>query len=541
MPERKRIIRRLLDTPATLTSNGGPRRLPPDLLRQASRRLQVMALLAAAMWIIGPVLRHLALHAMMPDDPRWVTFLPVDWMALGSCALSFALFWFLRRRQREPLVVVDLGLAYVVATAFALGVLMHWGSPPGETLSVNPMITWVGPFILIFAAIVPVPPWKMLAAGVLAAAMDPLGMVIWKAAGVYEFGPMRNLLLMHYPNFLMAGIAAVISRVVVGLGQQVSREREMGSYRLGELLGSGGMGEVYLATHRMLARPAAIKLIRPEVLASTEGDEARVAVARFRREAEAAARLRSPHTVELYDFGITEDGTLYTVMELLDGMTLQALVSAHGPLPAPRAIHLLRQVCESLEEAHAAGLVHRDIKPANIHVGHVGLTPDFVKVLDFGLVKSVTERRDHPLATAMGGAPGTPAYMAPEMVGGDPVDGRADLYALGCVAHYLLTGRLVFEAGTGIQMIARHLQDTPTAPSRRAPEPIPAALDDLVLRCLAKRPADRPESAAAVGRALADIEAGEWSVAAASDWWARHPNTGVLDSLELAAATGGEL
>jgi serine/threonine-protein kinase len=266
-----------------------------------------------------------------------------------------------------------------------------------------------------------------------------------------------------------------------------------------------------------------------------------VAVARFRREAEAAARLRSPHTVELYDFGVTEDGTFYTVMELLEGMTLQTLVSAHGPVPAPRAIHLLRQVCESLEEAHAAGLVHRDIKPANIHVGRVGLTPDFVKVLDFGLVKSVTERRDHALATAMGGAPGTPAYMAPEMAAGDAVDGRADLYALGCVAYYLLTGRLVFDAGTGIQMIARHLQDTPVPPSRRAPQPVPAQLDDLVLRCLAKHPGDRPESAGAVAAALASIQAGEWTPDAADDWWARHPSGAVLVSAEMAAATGGEL
>jgi eukaryotic-like serine/threonine-protein kinase len=535
VPEGKRMIRRLRESSATLSSAAGTRRVPGDLLRQASHRLQVMALMAAVLWVIGPVLRHLALHAMHPGDAHWAAFLPFDWVAAGGCAVSLGLYWYLRGRDRDPVMAVDLGLAFMVATAFSLGVLMHWRAPFGEAPTVAPTITWIGPFMLMFAAVVPVPPWKMLAAGLVAAAMDPLGMVLCKAAGVYQLGAMSDLLLMHYPNLLMLGVAAVISRVVTGLGQQVSREREMGSYRLGELLGSGGMGEVYRATHRMLARPAAIKLIRPEVLAASEGGAAQLAVTRFKREAEAAARLRSPHTVELYDFGVTEDGTLYAVMELLDGMTLQALVRDHGPLPAARAIHILRQVCDSLEEAHASGLVHRDIKPANIHVGRLGLRHDFVKVLDFGLVKSVTER-EPGMATEIGLMPGTPAYMAPEMAGDATIDRRADLYALGCVAYYLLTGRLVFEASTGLQMMARHLQDTPVPPSRRTEQFVPAALDHLVLACLAKRPADRPQSAAAVAGALDAMQVGSWSSEEATAWWSQ------LDSAEdTLAATGGRL
>src|SRR5262249_16796782 len=175
---------------------------------------------------------------------------------------------------------------------------------------------------------------------------------------------------------------------------QVAHAREMGSYRLGERLGSGGMGEVYKATHRMLARAAAIKLFRPEMLGQNAA-AAQLAATRFRPEAEAAASLRSPHTLELYDFGVTEDQTLYYVMELLDGMDLETLVRTKGPVPAARAIYILRQVCESLEEAHARGLVHRDIKPANIHVGRLGLRHDFVKVLDFGLVKLVDGTTRH--------------------------------------------------------------------------------------------------------------------------------------------------
>jgi serine/threonine protein kinase len=311
----------------------------------------------------------------------------------------------------------------------------------------------------------------------------------------------------------------VISYVVTRLGQQVTKAREMGSYQLGELLGRGGMGEVYRATHRLLARPAAIKLIQPETLGAKDGEAAQVVVRRFRREAAVAAHLRSPHTVELYDFGVADDGTLYMVMELLEGLTLQELVERHGPLPAGRVVHALRQVCESLEEAHSAGLVHRDIKPGNIHLGRVGLRDDFVKVLDFGLVKS-TEGSDQTLETVAGTTPGTPAYMAPEMTDGSTVDGRVDLYALGCVAWFLLTGRLVFEGATAVQVIVRHLQDTPAAPSSCADQPIPAELDALVLACLAKDPADRPLSARELSRRLASVPVEPWTDDHATAWWA---------------------
>jgi serine/threonine protein kinase len=401
--------------------------------------------------------------------------------------------------------------------------MLHWGLAPRDKLDVRPMISWIGPVILTFAAIVPAPPWKMLIAGFLAVSMDPIGMMLAQSAGVYQFGPLSNALFMHYPSYLLLGVAVVISHVVTRLGRQVAKERELGSYRLGELLGRGGMGEVYQATHRMLARPAAIKLIHPEALASQDRKRAGLAVARFRREADAAAKLRSPHTVELYDFGQTEDGTLYFVMELLEGMDLESLVRREGPLPQKRVIHILREVCESLEEAHASGLVHRDIKPANIHVGRVGLRHDFVKVLDFGLVKSVmTPPGEDSMATAAGLTPGTPAYMAPEMAMGETVDGRADLYALGCVAYYLLTGKLVFEATTGLQLIAKHMQETPVPPSRRTELDVSPQLEQVVLASLAKRPEDRPQTATELDRMLAEIEIEPWSEEEATHWWRVH-------------------
>ena len=294
--------------------------------------------------------------------------------------------------------------------------------------------------------------------------MNPMAMLIARARGTWNFESPTDALLMHYPDYLLVGVAVVISHVVTTLGQQVAKAREMGSYQLGELLGRGGMGEVYKATHRMLARPAAIKLIRPETLGASDPAAAELAVTRFRREAQAAANLRSPHTVELYDFGVTDDQTLYFVMELLDGLDLDSLVRQHGPLPPGRVVHVLTQVCASLEEAHVRGLVHRDIKPANIHLGRLGLVCDFVKVLDFGLVKPIADWSvEQTLATQAGLVVGTPGYMAPEMVVSDTVDARADLYALGCVGYFLLTGQQVFVGDTTMKVMAKHLQETPIA------------------------------------------------------------------------------
>ena len=492
--------------------------LPADLLREASRRLGIMSLLGAALWFVGTVLDHVAEQAMTDGGTPWRTFSATDGIAGASIVLSLALFGYTRRSRRDPAFILDLGLAYLVATGFALGVMWHWNGPPRD-YTIRPEISWIGAIALVFAAIVPNAPMKTLVASVVAVSMNPIGMLIVRTRGHWEFGPAGNVILMHYPDYILAGVAVLVSHVMTGLGRQVTRARELGSYELGELLGRGGMGEVYRATHRMLARPAAIKLIRPEVLSGNQ-DDAQLAVHRFRREAEAAASLRSPHTVEIYDFGVAEDGTLYFVMELLDGLDLESLVKQHGPLPASRVVHVLRQVCDSLEEAHARGLVHRDVKPANIHVGRIGMQDDFVKVLDFGLVKPASLARGEPtLATAAGFTPGTPAYMAPEMALGDPIDGRADLYALGCVAYYLLTGKLVFEGDTLFQVVAKHLHDPPEPPSARVGLPIPSSLDEIVLACLVKQPADRLRSAAELRRALATVDVPPWGEEQAARWW----------------------
>ncbi len=479
-----------------------------------------MSLVGAGLWVLGTALGRLAMRSMQGDAPGPGMTLG-DAIAAVSVLASLLLFAYTRMANRDPQRILDLGLAYMVLTALALGLTFHSG-PIVPTLSVAPQISWIGAVVLMFAAIVPSTRTKTLLAGLVAASMNPVGMLWARAHGFWDFGPVSSALLMHYPDYLLVGVAVVISHVVTMLGRQVARAREMGSYQLGELLGQGGMGEVYKASHRMLARPAAIKLIRPEVLGGTDSAVAARAIARFRREAEAAAHLRSEHTVDLYDFGVTEDQTLYLVMEFLDGLDLESLVRQYGPLPAPRVVHVLRQVCDSLDEAHARGLVHRDIKPANIHVGRVGCREDFVKVLDFGLVKTAATGVEQSLATIDGVVIGTPAYMAPEMALGDHVDGRTDLYALGCVAYYLLTGEQVFTGDTVMKVITQHLQAVPVPPSQRTELPIPAALERLVLACLAKKPEDRPQSARRLAESLDTIDGMAWSDEDAGQWWSQH-------------------
>ena len=281
------------------------------------------------------------------------------------------------------------------------------------------------------------------------------------------------------PTYICAFLVVIPVKIIHGLGQQVRRARELGSYRLEEPLGKGGMGEVYRATHQMLARPAAIKLIRSELIGSSSPSAAKVIIERFRREAEAAASLRSPHTINLYDFGISQDGTFFLVMELLDGLDLETLIERYGPVPAERAVHLLRQACESLAEAHTRGLVHRDIKPSNIFTCRMGLDVDFVKVLDFGLVKAMGEGdRESTMLTEPDSTTGTPAYIAPEVIRGDRVpDHRLDIYTLGCVGYWLLTGRMVFQAPNAIQLMYQHANATPVPPSQRSELEMPADLD----------------------------------------------------------------
>jgi serine/threonine-protein kinase len=445
---------------------------------------------------------------------------------VGVAAASLAMVLIIRSKRLDPSALVRFGLVYQVVVSFGIAGGLYHGAfegVPAESIRFDRTgITFVGPWMLLFSVLVPAPLRETTAALFASAAAVPVLYLAQVHGGLAP--PLAwdaFALIFVLPYLLIAVLSAVASRVVHNLGAEVRRAYEMGSYKLEALLGRGGMGEVWRATHHMLARPAAIKLIRPEAF----GEDPAVAEARFEREAQAIASLESPNTVALYDFGSTSDGTLYYVMELLDGVDLEELVKRHGPLPPERVVHVLRQAAASLEEAHARSIVHRDIKPANIALCRRALEHDVVKVLDFGLAKRVAGQANAAAAhfTQPEFVVGTPAYLAPEIALGGPVDGRADLYSLGCVAFWLLTGRLVFEAATPAAMIVAHAHDAPLPPSHTAPHPVPEALDRVVLECLSKDPGARPPSAGALGERLAGIAlAKPWTARDAAAWWERN-------------------
>ncbi len=306
--------------------------------------------------------------------------------------------------------------------------------------------------------------------------------------------------------------------------KELFEAKQLGHYRLTEKIGTGGMGEVWRAEHDLLARPAAVKLIRPEVLGELNGGSA-IALRRFEREARATAMLHSPHTIGIYDFGTTPDKTFYYVMEFLEGLDLETLIDRFGPVSAGRAVYLLKQVCKSLAEAHHTGLIHRDVKPANVYTTRQGLEYDFIKVLDFGLVKSRSASSgDTTRITMAGTTTGTPAYMAPELaVGKETVDERADIYSLGCVAYWLLTGRLVFENSNPVAMVVDHVNKAPTLPSQRTENEIPEELERVILSCLEKEPDARPSSALDLYNRLEACNLDStWNQPQARDWWHLH-------------------
>ena len=317
-------------TPADLrTSRGYRRRLPEDLLENASRRLAVISLTAIFLWTAGTILFHLA---TAQSDPRWWSWQTSDWIVVFGTVLSITMYIYARSGRGDPEFVLDLGLVYMVLTALLIGLMSHW-----EMMATRvriPLVSWLGVLVLIFAAIVPTSRGKMLVAGFIAVSMNPLGMIIGKARGVQDYESLAVVAVMHYQDYLIAVVAVVVSHVVTNLGREVAKARELGSYRLGELLGRGGMGEVYKATHQMLARPAAIKLIRPEAVSAGDRSITETAIVRFKREATAAANLRSPHTVELYDFGITDDGLLEAVVE---SIYVQQAATASGEKPTAAA------------------------------------------------------------------------------------------------------------------------------------------------------------------------------------------------------------
>ncbi|HSM15624.1 MAG TPA: serine/threonine protein kinase [Gemmatimonadales bacterium] len=317
----------------------------------------------------------------------------------------------------------------------------------------------------------------------------------------------------------LLGLAAlgglVYALLFRNLQRRVAQAEKVGQYTLEEKLGEGGMGTVYRARHAMLARPTAIKLLR-------SGETTPQLLARFEREVQLTSQLTNPNTIAIYDYGRTPDGVFYYAMEFLEGVTLDTLIEIDGPQPAGRVVHILRQVAGSLAEAHDIGLIHRDIKPANIMILARGGTYDLVKVLDFGLVREVHQSRDDML-TAVNTVPGTPHFMAPESIESpDAVDARADIYAVGAVAYYLITGTYLFDGQSAIQVMTRHVNDAPEPPSIRLGTPIDSGLERLILRMLSKDPAARPANGRELLATLSDGTVSHglpWTERDAKHWW----------------------
>ncbi len=337
----------------------------------------------------------------------------------------------------------------------------------------------------------------------------------WLRRG-WSLGGSPRLVLLSFDAmtlFIVAIGSAIGARAISRLHRQVALARQLGQYRLRRCIGGGGMGEVYLAEHQLLKRPCALKLIRPGAEVGAK------ALARFEREVQLTATLSHPNTIEIFDYGRTEDGSYYYVMEYLPGLSLSELVERHGPLPPARAVYLLRQVCLALREAHAAALIHRDIKPSNIFAARRGGMDDVAKLLDFGLVRPAAPVIA-PQVSDEGQILGTPLFMSPEQaVGRQDLDERSDIYSLGAVAYYLLTCRPPFDRESAVCVMIAHARD-PVVPPSRIIAGIPEDLERVVLRCLAKKAADRFPDAASLERTLGECDcAKDWDADSAAAWW----------------------
>jgi hypothetical protein len=510
-----------------LSSHAGSRSqgLPTDLAVKATNRLFVLAVLYAAVFFLAayfPTLWSARDRAMLVSHPY-------HWLP-GVLAIAVALV--VASVIRSPRL--SFGAAATLALVFEI--VSSYGIAAAEFL--NPIalrlndqgwigLSWVAVWVLLFTIVIPSTPGRSVLAALAASsavpAMVALSITVFPPPGIPN--AFQLFLAFVFPYLLVVTMAYVGARVLHALGTEVRKARELGSYRLLERIGAGGMGEVWRASHRLLARPAAIKLIRPsDSMAFDASDEVK---RRFEREAQAIAQLRSPHTVNLFDFGIADDGTFYYVMELLEGLDTERLVRGFGPLPAERVVYLVRQMCHSLSEAESVGLVHRDIKPANIIVCRYGEDYDFVKLVDFGIVKALHDPMKHDPAAALTAAHivrGTPAFIAPEQaLEAATVDHRADIYAVGCVAYWLLTAQRVFSADSPMGLVMHHAHTPPERPSSRTELPIPQALDDLIMTCLAKNPADRPQTARELVRRLDSVPlTSVWSEQRAREWWTQH-------------------
>jgi eukaryotic-like serine/threonine-protein kinase len=454
--------------------------------------------------------------------------------AFVSILSALAIFCLARWRLVSEKTLTNITLIWLTPAVLGIMVAEGWSWVASEPdafemiveKKMNIGISWACVTITIFPLLVRASVLQVSIASFAAACTAPgllLGYQLYYGVSL----PFRAYLGFSLAFFICAGVAIVHGLLLVRTRQDLDKARQLGSYSLEDRLGKGGMGEVWRARHRMLVRPAAIKLIKPAALGSVRsGDSSEISILRrFEREVQATASLQSPHTISVYDFGTTDQNSFYYVMELLDGLDLKSLVERFGPLPEGRVVNLLAQACDSLAEAHQRGLIHRDIKPANIFICRLGLHFDFIKVLDFGLVKTAEDaKHQESQLTTEGVATGTPAYMAPEVAMARPeLDARLDIYSLGCVAYWLTTGHDVFEADTPMAVALKHIQEKPVLPSSRTELALTPEFEKIITSCLDKDPDGRPQSALELAGQLRECQvADRWDRERTRSWWEIH-------------------
>ena len=489
-----------------------------------SAQLRRFVMSIAALVVLVVSLQHIA----QPDAAAVYRDPVVRLVVLAAALSALGLFALHHYALAGPSTLLRAGIGFAGFVAFAIA-LVETAVPLAPNRPVLG-ISAVGPWIIVSCLLVRSRPPLILATALAAASMWPVAYAFNVQRLGLALAPWSRLIVWPAINYLMAVLVWLIGRRIHESAAGKQPAGELGRYRLLAPIGAGGMGEVWKASHEMLARQAAVKLVRPRTTASS-ARQADLWVERFRREANVIAGLQSPHTIYLYDFGVSRDGQFYYAMELLDGISLETLVNTFGPQPVERVRSILLQMCESLEEAHQRNLVHRDLKPSNVMLCKLALTYDFVKVLDFGLAKCAA-CEDVTQLTVEGTTAGTPGYIAPEVaLGEEQVDGRADVYALGCIAYFLLTGTLVFAHSNPMTMAIKHVQAQPDPPSSRTELPIPADLERIVMRCLEKKPSDRPATVRELAQMLQACSFPGWTADDATTWWERHlPETSSLRS-----------
>jgi serine/threonine-protein kinase len=378
--------------------------------------------------------------------------------------------------------------------------------------------------LVLYGAFIP-NTWRRCAIVVGVIAAIPILINLVAGLAVAEMRPYLAELVLD--TVIIMGVASAIaifgSYKISSLQREAVEAKKLGQYSLKKKLGAGGMGEVFLAEHMMLRRPCAVKLIRPE----QAGDPANLT--RFEREVRSTATLTHPNTVEIFDYGSTDEGTFYYVMEYLPGLSLQEIVDQSGPLPPERAVHFLRQVCGALREAHGLGIIHRDIKPSNILICERGGVRDVAKLLDFGLAQCTgVHKQNADKLTIQGTIVGSPPFMSPEQASGkDDLDARTDIYSLGAVAYFLLTGKAPYERGTAMQMMMAHAYEPLVHPNTLRRD-LPHDLEAVIVRCLEKDPAKRFQDADSLDKALAECACAKtWTIDRALTWWKNHDSGSV--------------